>query len=252
MKILTSPAKLMDISRKPAFLKPTIPHFIDEAATLQQHLREKDPLWLANLMEISVKLADENWQRNQQWKPDPAAGESAPALFAFTGEVYRGLDAPTLDQSAINYLQKHYRILSGLYGLLRPSDNIMLYRLEMGRKFQFDHYKNLYDFWREKITAQLKTELAGDKFVLNLASAEYVKAVDRKKLAVPVVDVDFFEFKDGGLKTIVVYTKHARGMMVRHCAETRAKTLNDVKSFSAGGYRIDEELSTPVKLVFVR
>lgn len=252
MKIITSPAKLMNVDYSTDLLKATTPRFIEEAALIHSHLKHKSPKYLSELMEISARLADENWERNQQWKPKPAAGESAPALFAFTGEVYRGLDAKTLDKDAVDYLQKNHRILSGLYGLLKPSDKVMLYRLEMGRPFAFDDHKNLYEFWREKITAQLNAELKKNEILLNLASQEYFKAIDRKKLDHPVIDFDFYELKEGKLKTIVVYTKHARGMVARFCAETRAKTLDDVKAFHYEGYRIDEEKSTDNKLVFTR
>jgi cytoplasmic iron level regulating protein YaaA (DUF328/UPF0246 family) len=252
MKIITSPAKLMNIENKTDMLKSTTPKFIDEAAFIQSYLKEKSPKYLSDLMEISQKLADENWERNQNWKAKPSAKESAPAMFAFTGEVYRGLDAKTLDKKAVDYLQKNYRMLSGLYGLLKPSDKIMLYRLEMGRSFEFEHYKNLYEFWREKVTEQLNSELKSRDFILNLASSEYSKVLDKKKLNAPVIDFDFYEMKDGKRKTIVVYTKHARGLVVRFCAETQAKTLNDVKAFNLEGYRIDEELSSKTKLVFTR
>ncbi|MBE2273654.1 MAG: peroxide stress protein YaaA [Flavobacteriales bacterium] len=252
MKIITSPAKLMNIENKTEMLKSTTPKFIDEAAFIQSYLKEKSPKYLSDLMEISQKLADENWERNQNWKAKPSAKESAPAMFAFTGEVYRGLDAKTLDKKAVDYLQKNYRMLSGLYGLLKPSDKIMLYRLEMGRSFEFEHYKNLYEFWREKVTHQLNSELKSKDLILNLASSEYSKVLDKKKLNAPVIDFDFYEMKDGKRKTIVVYTKHARGLVVRFCAETQAKTLNDVKAFNLEGYRIDEELSTKTKLVFTR
>ena len=252
MKIITSPAKLMNIENKTDMLKSTTPKFIDEAAFIQSYLKEKSPKYLSDLMEISQKLADENWERNQNWKAKPSAKESAPAMFAFTGEVYRGLDAKTLDKKAVDYLQKNYRMLSGLYGLLKPSDKIMLYRLEMGRSFEFEHYKNLYEFWREKVTEQLNSELKSKDLILNLASSEYSKVLDKKKLNAPVIDFDFYEMKDGKRKTIVVYTKHARGLVVRFCAETQAKTLNDVKAFNLEGYRIDEELSSKTKLVFTR
>ena len=252
MKIITSPAKLMNIENKTDMLKSTTPKFIDEAAFIQSYLKEKSPKYLSDLMEISQKLADENWERNQNWKAKPSAKESAPAMFAFTGEVYRGLDAKTLDKKAVDYLQKNYRMLSGLYGLLKPSDKIMLYRLEMGRSFEFEHYKNLYEFWREKVTEQLNSELKSKDLILNLASSEYSKVLDKKKLNAPVIDFEFYEMKDGKRKTIVVYTKHARGLVVRFCAETQAKTLNDVKAFNLEGYRIDEELSTKTKLVFTR
>ena len=242
----------MNIENKTDMLKSTTPKFIDEAAFIQSYLKEKSPKYLSDLMEISQKLADENWERNQNWKAKPSAKESAPAMFAFTGEVYRGLDAKTLDKKAVDYLQKNYRMLSGLYGLLKPSDKIMLYRLEMGRSFEFEHYKNLYEFWREKVTEQLNSELKSKDLILNLASSEYSKVLDKNKLNAPVIDFDFYEMKDGKLKTIVVYTKHARGLVVRFCAETQAKTLNDVKAFNLEGYRIDEELSTKTKLVFTR
>ena len=203
-------------------------------------------------MEISSKLADENWERNQKWSDKPKKSDSAPALFAFTGEVYRGLDAATLDKEAVTYLQKNYRMLSGLYGLLKPSDRIMLYRLEMGRNFEFDQYTDLYTYWREKITDALNSELKNNELILNLASSEYIKVLDKKKLKGKLIDFDFYEMKSGKPKTIVFYTKHARGMMVRFCAQTKAKTLNDVKAFNADGYLINEELSTDKKVVFTR
>lgn len=252
MKIVTSPAKLMNVELKTDILRSTTPKFIDDAAFIQSYLKEKSPKYLSELMEISSKLADENWQRNQKWTNKPTSKNSTSALFAFTGEVYRGIDAASLDKSAIDYLQKNYRMLSGLYGLLKPSDKIMLYRLEMGRSFEFDQYKNLYEFWTDKITEQLDAEMSKTEILLNLASKEYGKVINRKKLGRKVIDFDFYEMKDGKLKTIVVYTKHARGLVVRYCAETQAKNLNDVKAFNYEGYRIDEEKSTETNLVFTR
>ncbi|MCT2564113.1 peroxide stress protein YaaA [Chryseobacterium herbae] len=252
MKIITSPAKLMNVENSTDLLRSTTPKFIEEAAFIQSYLKHKSPKYLSELMEISPKLADENWERNQRWKNKPTAKESAPAMFTFTGEVYRGLDAKTLDKNAVDYLQKNYRMLSGLYGLLKPSDKVMLYRLEMGRHFEFDQYKNLYEFWREKITEQLNSEMKKGELLLHLASNEYGKVIDRKKLNHQVIDFEFYELKEGKLKTIVVYTKHARGLVVRFCAETNAKTLNDVKAFNYDRYRIDEGKSTDTKLVFTR
>lgn len=252
MKIITSPAKLMNIENSNEFLKPTQPHFIEHADFIQKTLKQKSPKYLSELMEISTKLADENWERNQNWKAKPSSKESAPALMAFSGEVYRGLDAKSLDEKSIKYLQKNYRILSGLYGLLKPSDKVMLYRLEMGRKFEFDQYKNLYEFWKDKVTEQLNNELKSKDLVLNLASKEYFKVIDKKQLKAPVIDFDFYEYKDGKLKTIVVYTKHARGLVTRYCAQNEVKTLDEVKGFNLENYRIAEELSTETKLVFTR
>lgn len=252
MKILISPAKLMNTAQSAPLLKTSEPLFIHEAEYIQSFLKEKNPKFLAELMEISTKLADENWERNQNWKANPTKTESAPALFAFTGEVYRGLDAPTLQKTELDYLQKNLRMISGLYGLLKPSDRIMLYRLEIGRAFQFGDYKNLYEFWREKLTGELNRLLSKNEFVLNLASNEYSKVIDRKKLSVAVYDVDFFEMKSGKPKTIVVYTKHARGALVRFCAEQKVTTLEGVKAFNKDGYLLDEERSTDKKLVFTR
>ena len=253
MKLITSPAKLMNIENSTEFLKPTTPKFIKDSEFIQSFLKEKSPKYLSELMEISSKLADENWERNQKWSTKPTAKNSAPAMFAFTGEVYRGLDAKTLDKNAVDYLQKNYRILSGLYGLLKPSDKVMLYRLEMGRPFKFDSYKNIYDFWTEKVTEQLNSELKKGEQILNLASSEYIKVLDRKKLKGEIIEFDFKQIQpDGKLKTIVVYTKHARGLMLRFCAENNAKTLNDVKAFNYENYLFDETLSTKTKLVFTR
>ena len=252
MRILTSPAKLMKINNFQDYLTPTEPRFIEDSDFIQSYLKEKSPQFLSELMEISSKLAEENWMRNQNWKKNPNDDEASPALYTFTGEVYRGLDAESLDRKAVDYLQEHYRILSGLYGLLKPSDRVMLYRLEMGRKFQFEHYKNLYEFWSDKITEQLNTELTEKDFVLNLASNEYFKVVNKKKLNAKIIDFEFYEMKSGKPKTIVVYTKHARGLVVRFCAENQVKTIDEVKAFNYEGYLLNDEMSTENKLVFLR
>ncbi len=242
----------MNIENSTKFLSNTEPHFIQEAALIQKTLKEKSPKYLSELMDISTKIADENWERNQNWKPAPAANESTSALMAFSGEVYRGLDAKSLDEKSLKYLQANFRMLSGLYGLLKPSDKIMLYRLEMGRKFKFENYKNLYEFWTEKVTAQLNSELKSKDLVLNLASKEYFKVLDQNKIKAPVVDFEFYELREGKLKQIVVYTKHARGLVARYCAENDAKTIDDVKGFNLENYRINDQLSTDTNLVFAR
>lgn len=253
MKFITSPAKLMNIENSTDFLKSTTPKFIKDSEFMHSFLKEKSPKYLSELMEISPKLADENWERNQKWSAKPTAKNSAPAMFAFTGEVYRGLDAKSLDKNAVDYLQKNYRILSGLYGLLKPSDKVMLYRLEMGRPFQFDSYKNIYEFWTEKVTEQLNSELKKGELLINLASTEYFKVIDKKSLKAKVIDFEFKQIQpDGKLKTIVVYTKHARGLVLRFCAENNVQTLDELKAFNYENYLIDEKLSTENNLVFTR
>lgn len=252
MKILLSPAKLMTIEAENTLLKETTPKFINEASYIQSFLKEKTPEDLSEMMHISTKLADENWHRNQQWNNKPKKKQSSAAVYAFTGEVYRGLDAKTLDEDAINYLQKNLNILSGLYGILKPSDKVMLYRLEMGSNFPFGPYKNLYDFWKEKLTEYLNSQLKAKDFILNLASDEYAKVIDRKQLKSPVIDVEFKENKNGKLTSVMVYFKHARGLMARYCAENNITKLNDVKAFNIENYLLNDELSTDKKLVFVR
>ena len=243
----------MNVENSTEFLKNTTPKFIKDSEFIHSFLKEKSPKYLSELMEISPKLADENWERNQKWTATPTSKNSAPAMFAFTGEVYRGLDAKTLDEKAVKYLEKNFRILSGLYGLLKPSDKVMLYRLEMGRPFQFDSYKNLYEFWTDKVTQQLNSELKKDELLINLASNEYGKVVDRKKLKSKVIDFDFKQIQpDGSLKTIVVYTKHARGLVLRFCAENQVQTLDELKAFNYENYLLDEKLSTDNHLVFTR
>ncbi|MDL1913666.1 MAG: YaaA family protein [Bergeyella sp.] len=252
MKIITSPSKLMSIDFSGDMLEKTKPQFIEEAGYVQSFLKKKSPEFLANLMEISPRLADENWKRNQDWKENPTAQKSCPAIFAFTGEVYRGLDVKTLDRESLAYLEKNYRILSGLYGMLKPSSTIMLYRLEMGRKFSFGKYKNLYDFWKEKISRALLKELGENEFLLNLASQEYAKVLDKKMLENRIVEVNFYETKNGKQKNIFAYTKHARGLMARYCAENKIKTVDEIKDFCAAGYVIDEKQSTVNRLIFLR
>lgn len=242
----------MNLDHTGGFSRTSTPKFIKEASLIQSHLKDKSPKFLAELMDISSNLAHENWERNQKWNASPNSKNSAAALFAFAGEVYRGLDAASLDKEALQYLNKNYRILSGLYGLLKPSDRIMLYRLEMGRPFQFESYENLYQFWREKLTEQINKELHSRDVILNLASKEYFKALNPKELKAPVIDFHFYELKSGEPKTIVVYTKHARGLMVRYCAQNQVKNLNEVKAFNLEGYRFDSKLSTSTKFVFTR
>ncbi len=242
----------MSLEQIGGFSRTSTPKFIEQAAQIHSHLKDKSPKFLSELMEISSSLADENWARNQKWKKNPSAKQSNAALFAFTGEVYRGIDAKSLDSSALAYLNKNYRILSGLYGLLKPSDRVMLYRLEMGRAFKFSTYETLYQFWRERLTEELNSELHSRDVVLNLASKEYFKALDKKALKSPVIDFEFYEIKSGKPKTIVVYTKHARGLMVRYCALNQVKTLDQVKAFNLEGYRFDSELSSETNFVYTR
>ncbi len=252
MKIFLSPAKLMSVDYQDSLLTTSAPQFIEKSEFIQSFLKEKSPNELQEIMSISDNLADENWGRNQNWNPQPNDKESAQAVFAFRGPVYRHLAPETLGKKELDYLQKNLMLLSGLYGILRPADRIMLYRLEMGSKFDFDAYKNLYAFWKETLTEYLDNQLTKNEFILNLASKEYSKVIDRKKINAPFVEVDFKQIKNDKLKTIVIYTKQARGKMARYCAENNVQTLDEVKAFSEDGYLLNDELSSDKKLVFTR
>jgi len=208
---------------------------------------------LSSLMDISDKLADLNWQRNQERNLDNFTPEnSRQAVFAFNGDVYVGLDVYSLSEDKIILLQDKLRILSGLYGLLKPLDLMQPYRLEMGTKFSVGKNKNLYDYWKTKITKALNTELQEGELFINLASNEYFDAIDAKALKVPVITPEFKDYKDGKLKMISFFAKKARGMMVRYIIETNAETIDDLKGFNYEGYAFDENLSKGNKLVFTR
>jgi hypothetical protein len=166
--------------------------------------------------------------------------------------VYRGLDVYTLDIKNIDKLQDTVRILSGLYGVLKPLDLIQPYRLEMGTKLSIGKNKNLYEFWKKKVTKALNEELEDNELFLNLASNEYFKAIDSKTLKVPVIEIDFKELKNGDYKTIGIYAKLARGLMARYIIDTNAKTLEDIKGFNLENYRFHEQLSKENRLVFTR
>ena len=251
MKILLSPAKMMNLETD-AKWKATTPQFLEQSQKIMNVMKEMSATDLEKLMKISKDIADMNVERNQVWNVKPTAKKAIPAALAFKGEVYRGLDASTMDDYAISYFTKNAFLLSGLYGILRPSDKVMLYRLEMGSKLDVNGSKNLYGFWKETLTPFVNSKLKKGEFILNLASNEYAKVLDRKSLKVPVYDVEFQDYKNGELKKIMMYFKHARGAMARYCAENNVTTLDEVKAYDVDGYRFDENLSTNETLIFTR
>jgi len=252
MKLVLSPAKSLDYESKLPTSRSTKAIFLKDAELLNAQLKEQSPESLSKLMGISSNLAMLNYQRNQDWKLPFTADNARPAIYAFNGDVYRGLDAYSISENKLDVLQNTVRILSGLYGVLKPLDLIQPYRLEMGTKMPVGEHKNLYEFWKDKITQALNEELQDDEVFLNLASNEYFKAINPKALKVPVVDIDFKEFKNGKYKTIAIYAKVARGLMARYIVENNSKTIEDVKGFDAENYRFSEALSTENKLVFTR
>ncbi|NDI98989.1 peroxide stress protein YaaA [Flavobacterium sp. LaA7.5] len=252
MKIVISPAKSLDFETKLPTRKHTQPAFLQQSETIQKTLKEKSPADLMELMSISDNLAQLNWERNQEWQTPFTTKNARPALYAFNGDVYTGLDAYTIPKGKINKLQDTLRILSGLYGLLKPLDLIQPYRLEMGTKLEVAEHKDLYDFWKKTITDTLNDELKDDELFINLASKEYFDAVDVKALKVPVITPEFKDYKDGELRMVSFFAKKARGMMVRYIIDKNIRSLSGLKNFDYEGYSYDAKLSKGNKLVFTR
>lgn len=252
MKIVISPAKSLNFEKEMPTVLFSEPQFLKQAATIQRTLKKKKPKALAQLMDISEKLAELNWQRNQEWQVPFTTENSRPAVYTFDGDVYQGLDAYTLPTDKLQDLQDKLRILSGLYGLLKPLDLMQAYRLEMGTALPIGKNKNLYEFWKKTITKELNSELKKGELFINLASNEYFHAVDVKALKVPVITPEFKDYKDGRLKMISFFAKKARGMMVRYIIDTNAQTIDDLKGFNYEGYGFDANLSKGNTLVFTR
>ena len=252
MKIVISPAKSLNFESKIPTTNYKQPFFLKQAEVIQKTLKKKKPKALSQLMDISEKLAELNWNRNQEWNTPFTLENSRQAIYAFDGDVYTGIDVYSLPMEQLEVLQDKLRILSGLYGLLKPLDLIQAYRLEMGTKLPIEKNKNLYDFWKKIITKALNDELQKDELFINLASNEYFSAIDTKSLKVSVITPEFKDYKDGNLKMVGFFAKKARGLMVRYIIDTNAENIEDLKSFNYEGYNFDANLSNDKKLVFTR
>ena len=252
MKVLLSPAKSLDFKSQLPTEKNSHICFEKEAEYLNSILKRKSPKDLSELMGVSSKIADLNYERNNNWSLPFTKKNARQSVYAFSGDVYRGLDAYSINDDKIDFMQSTVRIISGLYGLVKPLDLIQPYRLEMGTKLSFDNNKNLYDYWREKITNQLNLELYENEPVLNLASNEYFKAIDLKVIKSDVFSANFKEFKDGQYKTIAIFSKKARGMMTRYIIENNIAEISSLKSFNYDGYVYHENLSSEKELIFSR
>ena len=252
MKLVISPAKSLNYESALPTTSSTDNIFLSEAQQLNRLLKKKSVKALSELMHISPNLGQLNYERNQEWSPPFTAENARPAIYAFSGDVYRGIDAYSIPVSKLDILQHSVRIISGLYGLLKPLDLMQPYRLEMGTKLSVGKSKNLYEFWRKKVTTALNEELEEGELFVNLASQEYFKAIDVKTLKVPVIHVDFKEFKNGQYKTIAIFAKLARGYMTRHIIDNVVETVEGLKTFATDGYAFDANLSTDTKLVFTR
>ena len=254
MIFLLSPAKALNYDTPPHVAKHTQPLFKRQSAELIELLQRKSPQDISSLMKLSDALAGLNVARYAAWSPRFSAKNSKQAVLAFNGDVYEGLSAKTLSASQLDWAQEHVCILSGLYGVLRPLDWMQPYRLEMGTALANDHGKNLYQFWGAQISAYLNERAAADTspVIVNLASQEYFKAVDRKALKPRVVSCVFEEFRGDGYKVISFMAKRARGLMVRYAVEKQLVSVKKLEGFNAEGYRFEPAVSEPDRLVFRR
>jgi len=256
MLFVLSPAKSLDFAPASKDIPHTQPRFLEKAAPLIEILRTQSPAQIAELMSLSDKLAVLNVTRYADWSAKHRVPEAKQAILAFNGDVYEGLDAASLNKKELAYVQDHVRVLSGLYGVLRPLDLMRPYRLEMGTKLANPAGKDLYAWWRESNTAAVLEDIkAAGQPLINTASDEYFKSVDRKalhKAGVPVIDCVFEDFKDGKFKIISFYAKRARGLMVRAAAQGGWKTPADLQRFDVEGYAYVAAASTEDKLVFRR
>ena len=254
MLMVISPAKTLDYETPPTTPLFTQPQHLEHAQELIAQLREMSPQQIGELMHLSDKLAALNVARYGSWERPFNPSNAKQALLAFKGDVYTGLAAEDFSEADFDFAQRHLRMLSGLYGVLRPLDLMQPYRLEMGTKLANARGKNLYEFWGDDISGWLNQALAeqGDEVLLNLASNEYFGAVKRKALNARVIDTEFKDLKNGQYKIISFYAKKARGLMARYVIKERLRDPAGLKDFSYQGYRYSAEQSKPDSLVFLR
>ncbi|MFC4260183.1 peroxide stress protein YaaA [Marinobacter lacisalsi] len=253
MLMVVSPAKNLDYESPLATDRYTQPAFLDDACELIDQLKALEPHQVSNLMGISDKLGQLNAERYQQWHTPFTPDNARQAVLAFNGDVYTGLAAHEFNDSEFEFAQNHLRILSGLYGILRPLDLMQPYRLEMGTKFENKRGKDLYEFWGNTITDALNRELdADDGVLLNLASNEYFKSIRKKQLKARIITPQFKDWKNGQYKMISFYAKKARGLMARYAITNNINQADDLKGFDLAGYRFSEEHSSGDNWTFLR
>ena len=251
MKILISPAKSLDFENIVETSISSEPIFADQAFKINNTIKNLTAPDLSSLMSISPKLSELNWSRNQDFQKIDSKEKEA--IFAFNGDVYDGIDASSINTSNHEKLQNSLRILSGLYGILKPFDKIKAYRLEMGTKISINGSKNLYDFWKESVTNSLIDEINENDIIVNLASNEYFSVIDKSLIPNTIVTPQFKDFKNGKLKIISFYAKKARGLMTRFLIDNDIKSLSDIESFNSSGYMFSQnETTNPLEPVFVR
>ncbi|MEJ6675670.1 MAG: peroxide stress protein YaaA [Polaribacter sp.] len=252
MKIIISPAKSLDFESEVPTSLYTQPRFLEQSNKLAKKLKTLSKNKIGDLMSISEALSQLNYERNQTWETPFTTDNAKQAIYSFTGAVFMGIDVNSLKEEKIPVLQERLRILSGLYGLLKPLDLIQPYRLEMGTRLKLGKTENLYKFWDDTLAVSLNEELKEDELLVNLASTEYFKALPKKVLKVPMITPVFKDFKNGEYKTIMTYAKKARGLMVRYIIDNNVNTLEELKGFNIERYRFSEELSSENNLFFTR
>ena len=251
MKILISPAKSLDFENNIVTTQSSEPLFANKAMQINNTLKDLSAPDLGKLMNISPKLSDLNWLRNQDFKKKNSLQRQA--IFAFNGDVYEGIDVTSISSSNHGKLQNTLRILSGLYGILKPFDNIKPYRLEMGTKISIKGSKNLYDFWKKDITNSILKEIEEDDIIVNLASNEYFSVIDSSLIENKIISPQFKDFKNGKLKIISFYAKKARGLMTRFLIDNDINSSSDIENFNSSGYMFSkDETNNPLEPVFVR
>ena len=251
MKILISPAKSLDFENNVETTISSKPIFVDQAFEINNTVKNLSAPDISSLMSISPKLSELNWSRNQDFQKIDSKEKEA--IFAFNGDVYDGIDASSINTSNHEKLQNSLRILSGLYGILKPFDKIKAYRLEMGTKISINGSKNLYDFWKENVTNSLIDEINENDIIVNLASNEYFSVIDKSLIPNTIVTPQFKDFKNGKLKIISFYAKKARGLMTRFLIDNDIKSLSDIERFNSSGYMFSQnETTNPLEPVFVR
>ena len=254
MLTLLSPAKKLNMEPPATTLHATQPRLGADMKAIAKVAKQQSADDLKRLMHISDNLANLNYERFKSFNLDNQSNSAKAAGLAFDGDVYWGLDAKSMADETLSYAQDHLRILSGLYGLLRPMDAIQPYRLEMGTKLQNPRGKSLYDFWGTILAEQINNDLSGhsDSTIVNLASNEYFKAVDKTALNRTVISAKFLNVKDGKARALMYYAKHARGSMARWIMENRVDRADGLKDFNVDGYALDAEASSETELVFTR
>ncbi len=254
MIVVISPAKLLDFSTPPTTTNFTIPEMLEESEKLIGSLQKKSPKQISQLMGISDNLGELNFQRFQSWHLPFTPKNAKQAILAFNGEVFRGLKATTLSEGQLLLAQTKLRILSGLYGALKPLDLIQPYRLEMGTKMKYGKSPDLYTFWKTLIVGKINKAVAesGSAVLVNLASNEYFKSIDKKKLEAEIITPEFKDLKNGNYKTITVFAKKARGLMTRFILENSINDVESLQAFDSEGYNFNPRLSNPGNPVFTR